>query len=106
MLQFTDSAVAKMREVMQEHDKPYIRFGVKGGGCAGFEYKMDVEAEKGDKDQVIEYGDVKILVDPVCEFYLLGTEVDYKRETFGSYFTYNNPNSASQCGCGTSFSVK
>ena len=91
---------------MQEHNKPYIRFGVKGGGCAGFEYKMDVEAEKGDKDQVIEYGDVKILVDPVCEFYLLGTEVDYKRETFGSYFTYNNPNSASQCGCGTSFSVK
>ena len=44
MLQFTESAVAKMREVMQEHNKPYIRFGVKGGGCAGFEYKMDVES--------------------------------------------------------------
>ena len=82
MLQFTESAVAKMREVMQEHNKPYIRFGVKGGGCAGFEYKMDVESEKSDKDQVIEYGDVKILVDPVCEFYLLGTEVEKKSGIF------------------------
>ena len=106
MIEVTVPAIAKMKEVLAEHGKPYIRFGVKGGGCAGFNYKIDVAESKSDKDQELAFGDVKILVDERCEMFILGTKIDYKSEIFGSYFTYDNPNAQSSCGCGTSFSVK
>lgn len=106
MITVTPSAVNKMSEVLSQNNKPYIRFGVKGGGCAGFNYKIDVEDTKKETDQELVFGTVKILVDSVCEMYVLGTVVDYKQEVFGSYFTYENPNAHSSCGCGTSFSVK
>jgi len=106
MIEVTVPAIAKMKEVCESHGKPYIRFGVKGGGCAGFNYKIDVTESKTDKDQELAFGDVKILVDERCEMFILGTKIDYKSEIFGSYFTYDNPNAQSSCGCGTSFSVK
>ena len=106
MIEVTESAQQKMKEVLSANSKPYIRFGVKGGGCAGFNYLMDVEDTKKDGDQELAFGDVKVLVADVCEMFVLGTRIDYKKEVFGSYFTYDNPNAASGCGCGTSFSVK
>ena len=105
MITVTESAQHKMKEVLDANNKPYIRFGVKGGGCAGFNYLIDVEDTKQDNDQELAFGDVKVLVADVCEMYVLGTQIDYKKEVFGSYFTYENPNAASGCGCGTSFSV-
>ena len=106
MIEVTVPAIAKMKEVCEDKSKPYIRFGVKGGGCAGFNYKIDVEDEKKDRDHELAFGDVKVLVDERCEMFILGTKIDYKQEIFGSYFTYENPNAHSSCGCGTSFSVK
>ena len=106
MLQFTDSAVAKMREVMQEHDKPYIRFGVKGGGCAGFEYEWGTYATP----EEIQDDDTVFKTDTNCTFviggtslmFLFGTEIDYKKDIIGSMFEINNPNAKSSCGCGVS----
>ena len=106
MIEVTESAQEKMKEVLDANSKPYIRFGVKGGGCAGFNYQLDVEDTKKDSDQELAFGEVKVLVSNVCEMFVLGTRIDYKKEIFGSYFTYDNPNAASACGCGTSFSVK
>jgi len=106
MIKVTESAQKKMLEVLKAQNKPYVRFGVKGGGCAGFNYKIDVTENKTEKDQILQFGDITVLVDSNCELFVLGTEIDYKEEVFGSYFTYNNPNAHSSCGCGTSFSVK
>jgi iron-sulfur cluster assembly protein len=106
MIEVTESAQEKMKEVLDANGKPYIRFGVKGGGCAGFNYQIDVEDTKKESDQELAFGDVRVLVADVCEMFVLGTRIDYKKEIFGSYFTYDNPNAHSSCGCGTSFSVK
>jgi len=106
MIEVTVPAIAKMKEVCDFNAKPYIRFGVKGGGCAGFNYQLDVTDEKKQRDSELTFGDVKVLVDERCEMFILGTRIDYKQEIFGSYFTYDNPNASSACGCGTSFAVK
>lgn len=106
MIEVTVPAIAKMKEVCESKGKPYIRFGVKGGGCAGFNYQIDVTDEKKERDNELSFGEVKVLVDERCEMFVLGTKIDYKQEIFGSYFTYDNPNAHSSCGCGTSFSVK
>jgi len=105
MITVTVPAVAKMQSVIESAGKPYIRFGVKGGGCAGFNYMLDVTDEKKDTDQVLTFGDVKVLIDPKCELFVLGVQIGYKDEMMGSYFTYENPNAKSSCGCGTSFSA-
>ena len=102
----TPSATHQISKLCQENDCWGVKLGVKGGGCAGFNYKIDVAESKTDKDQELAFGDVKILVDERCEMFILGTKIDYKSEIFGSYFTYDNPNAQSSCGCGTSFSVK
>ena len=106
MIEVTESAQEKMKEVLDANGKPYIRFGVKAAGCAGFNYQIDVEDTKKESDQELAFGDVRVLVADVCEMFVLGTRIDYKKEIFGSYFTYDNPNAHSSCGCGTSFSVK
>ena len=105
MIEVTVPAVAKMKEVCESNNKPYIRFGVKGGGCAGFNYQMDVTEEKKDRDHELAFWEVKVLVDERCEMFILGTKIDYKQEIFGSNFVFDNPMAKSSCGCGTSFSV-
>ncbi len=105
MIQVTVPAIAKMQSVMESANKPYIRFGVKGGGCAGFNYILDVTDQKKETDQELAFGPVKLLIDPKCELFVLGVQIDFKDEIMGSYFTYENPNAKSSCGCGTSFST-
>lgn len=105
MIEVTVPAIAKLKEVCEDNNKPYIRFGVEGGGCAGFNYVMEVADEKSEEDNEFSFGPVKMLVDQRCELFLLGTKVDYKTDPFGSHFIYENPNAKSSCGCGTSFSA-
>lgn len=83
-----------------------LRVGVKGGGCSGFSYMLDlVEEPKGESDEEMESNGVKILVDMKSYLYLNGTEIDFKDEVMGRGFVFKNPNATSTCGCGSSFTA-
>ena len=81
-----------------------VRFSVAEGGCAGMKYKLTVENEVQNLDQVVEVGKARIVIGPESLFYLLGCEIDYQESTFESGFVYNNPNVTDACGCGESIS--
>ena len=102
MIKLTDNALLHLRSLRKEHDKKFVRLQVKGSGCAGFEYEWSFENEAEKDDHVI---DDRLLVHKMNELYLLGVEIDYDSEIFGSTFKFNNPRAKSQCGCGTSFSI-
>ena len=81
-----------------------LRVGVKGGGCSGFNYSLDlVEDEAGESDELIESHGVKILCDQRSLIYLDGTEIDFRDEVAQRGFTFKNPNATHTCGCGSSF---
>ena len=82
-----------------------VRVGVKSGGCAGMSYIMEYAKEINPSDEVIEDKGVKVFIDPGAIMYLLGTEIDYKKEQFSSSFIFKNPNETERCGCGESFKV-
>ena len=82
-----------------------VRVGVKSGGCAGLSYIMEYAKEINPSDEVIEDKGVKVFIDPGAIMYLLGTEMDYKKEQFSSSFIFKNPNETERCGCGESFKV-
>jgi iron-sulfur cluster insertion protein len=106
-LVFTDSAAAKVKELVDEEGNPELklRVFVQGGGCSGFQYGLMIEEGGGTGDQVYESNGVKLFVDPVSVSYLKGAEVDFVDTVTGGGFTIKNPNATSTCGCGSSFSV-
>ena len=102
MLKLTDNAIERLTQIAKDHGRRYCRLGVKGGGCAGFEYEWTFEDNDTRNDVVV---DNILLIDRINELYLTGMELDYKQEIFGSNFVFDNPMAKSSCGCGTSFSV-
>ncbi|HEC12726.1 MAG TPA: iron-sulfur cluster insertion protein ErpA [Acidiferrobacteraceae bacterium] len=106
-LVFTDQAAARVKVLIQEEDKPGLRLRVyvMGGGCSGFQYGFTFDEEHGEGDTVVENDGVELVIDPMSFQYLAGAEVDYKEDLQGSRFTISNPNAATTCGCGSSFSV-
>jgi len=86
-------------------EKVRLRIGVKGGGCSGFSYLLDLTETQKDSDEVFEQHGIKIIIDPKSLLYLSGVTVDFKDEIMGRGFVFNNPNASSSCGCGSSFSV-
>jgi len=106
-LQLTANAVAKVKSLVEEEDNAELklRVYVTGGGCSGFQYGFSFEDEAAEDDTRVERDGVTVLVDPMSFQYLVGSEVDYKEGLEGSRFVINNPNAASTCGCGSSFSV-
>lgn len=108
-LTVTEKAIAEIREIRAKNDIPAdygLRVGVKGGGCSGLSYTLAFDAEKRDDDKVLEFGDdLKLYVDKKSLFYLMGCEVDFTDGLNGRGFTFNNPNAAKTCGCGSSFGV-
>lgn len=106
-LQLTANAVAKVKSLVEEEDNAELklRVYVTGGGCSGFQYGFSFEDEAAEDDTRVEKDGVTVLVDPMSFQYLVGSEVDYKEGLEGSRFVINNPNAASTCGCGSSFSV-
>lgn len=86
-------------------DKVRLRVGVKGGGCSGFSYLLDLTETQKDSDEVFEQHGIKIIIDPKSLLYLGGVMVDFKDELMGRGFVFNNPNATSSCGCGSSFAV-
>ncbi len=104
---FTDSAVAKVRQLIVEENNSNLKLRVfiSGGGCSGFQYGFTFDETVNDGDTVIEKGGVTLLVDPMSFQYLMDAEIDYKEDIEGAHFVIRNPNAQTTCGCGSSFSV-
>jgi iron-sulfur cluster assembly protein len=104
VMRLTEAAATRIKEVMGQAEKPVagVRVGVKNGGCAGMEYTMEYAESPAPTDEIVEDKGVKILIDPKAVLFLLGTEMDYKREKLSAQFVFNNPNQTSACGCGES----
>ena len=106
-LLFGDTAVSKVKALIDEegNDRLSLRVFVTGGGCSGFQYGFTFDDELAEDDTVVEREGVKLVVDPMSFQYLVGSEVDYQEGLEGSRFVINNPNAATTCGCGSSFSI-
>ena len=104
---FTDSAAAKVRELIVEegNDALKLRVFVTGGGCSGFQYGFTFDEVQNEDDTVVNKAGVSLLIDAMSYQYLTGAEIDYTEGLEGAQFVIKNPNATSTCGCGSSFSV-
>ena len=107
VIKLSDNAAKRIKEIMQSANSSTIgvRVGVKTGGCAGMSYVMEYAENIKPNEEVVEDKGVKVLIDPKAIMYLLGTEMDYKKEKFSSQFIFKNPNETERCGCGESFKI-
>jgi len=107
IIKLSNNAATRIKEILAnvELNSIGVRVAVKSGGCAGMSYVMEYAKEVNPNDEVIEDKGVKVFVDAAAIMYLLGTEMDYKKEEFSSSFVFNNPNESERCGCGESFKV-
>ncbi|UCG32895.1 MAG: iron-sulfur cluster assembly accessory protein [Phycisphaerales bacterium] len=107
-IMLTERAAREIRHILESEKMSadtYVRVGVKGGGCSGFTYTLDLTDTKGERDEVFEAHGVNILCDPKSYLYLDGTTVDFRDEIQGRGFVFNNPNATHSCGCGSSFAT-
>jgi iron-sulfur cluster insertion protein len=106
-LVFTENAAQKVKELIDEEGTPdlKLRVFVSGGGCSGFQYGFTFEEDVNEDDTQVEKNGVSLLIDPMSLQYLMGAEIDYQDSLQGSQFVIRNPNAASTCGCGSSFSA-
>lgn len=106
-INITDSCIAKVSELIIEEGNPNLklRVFVQGGGCSGFQYGFTFDETQNDDDFVIESGTVALLIDAMSHQYLVGAKIDYVDDLTGAQFVISNPQAASTCGCGSSFSV-
>lgn len=102
----SESAARRIVEIVAgEQDSRMLRVSVSGGGCSGFQYGFELEAERQPDDLVIERDGATVLIDPVSQAYLEGAVIDFTDDLIGAAFVVNNPNATASCGCGTSFSI-
>ncbi len=108
IVRLTDAAAARIHEIMEKSNGRCagVRVGVVNGGCAGMSYTMDYAEGAGALDEIIEDKGVRIFVDPKAVMFLVGTEMDYKRDRLASRFVFVNPNQTEACGCGESVAIK
>lgn len=106
-IRFSDSAAAKVSELIAEENNPdlKLRVYVSGGGCSGFQYGFTFDEEVNEDDTLVLKNGVTVLVDSMSVQYLTGAEIDYTEGLSGSQFVIRNPNASTTCGCGSSFSV-
>ena len=104
-IRLTDSAVDAVRNILTEEgeDGDFLRVSVVGGGCSGFQYDLNFDQDERMDDTVLEYGDIRVVVDSVSVGYLNGTVIDYISGLNGTGFKFVNPNVKRTCGCGNSF---
>ena len=107
IIKLSDNAANRIKEIIsdKEFNSIGVRVAVKSGGCAGMSYVMEYAKEINPNDEIIEDKGVKVFIDAAAVMYLLGTEMDYKKEEFSSSFVFSNPNESERCGCGESFKV-
>ena len=108
VIKLSQNAAERIKDIMSKAEDATIgvRVGVQSGGCAGMSYVMEYTKEVNSSDEVIEDKGVKVFIDSSAVMYLLGTEMDYKKEELSSSFVFNNPNETERCGCGESFKVE
>jgi iron-sulfur cluster assembly protein len=102
----TPSAAKQIARLMARDNRAGLRIGVKKGGCAGMEYTMDYVAEANPLDAVVEQDGARVLIAPMAQMFLIGTEIDYETGLLESGFRFRNPNVAESCGCGESVKFK
>ena len=104
----TPRAVGEIGSIKVKNNVPEsygLRLGVKGGGCSGFSYVLEFDAEPRPDDKILILEGVKVFVDPKSLAFLAGTELDYQDGLAGKGFVFSNPNASRTCGCGSSFAV-
>jgi len=101
----TDAAAERVRAIMAGSDKPFLRVGVKNGGCAGMEYVLDYADAPGPLDERVADKGVDILIDAKAVLFLIGTVVDFEATRLAAKFTFRNPNQTDACGCGESVTI-
>jgi len=107
-IQLTEAAVRQVKSILAKQDRPglFLRVGVRGGGCTGLSYVLNIENEKSDWDTEYDYDGVPVVIDKKSKLYLYGTTLDFDTNNLlEGGFTFLNPNAAKTCGCGTSFTT-
>ena len=102
----TPAAIRQITRLMEKQGSAGLRIGVKKGGCAGMEYTMDYVSEVNPMDEVVEQDGARVMIAPMAQMFLFGTEIDYQTALLESGFRFNNPNVAEACGCGESIKFK
>jgi len=107
LVRVTASAAKKVGALLTRQGRPHggLRVAVVGGGCSGLQYKMDLQDGPANRDILVESGGIKVVVDPKSALYVSGSELDYVEALQGGGFKVTNPNAASSCSCGESFSA-
>ena len=107
MINVSDQAVEKIRDIIAEENNPNLklRIFVQGGGCSGFQYGFTLDDTVAEDDWDLEIKGLHVLVDSMSSSYLQGADLDYKEDVYGSSFVIKNPNAQTTCGCGSSFSI-
>lgn len=105
-VKLTASAKAELSRLFSDckDQSKMLRIGVKGGGCSGLSYVLEMD-EKKERDVIFEIEGIPCIIDPAHELYLFGMEIDWKTGLDARGFVFNNPNASATCGCGTSFAV-
>ena len=101
-IKLTTTAVSQINKLMEANKYFGLRVGVKKGGCAGMEYTMEYVTEPAQNDEIIEQDGVRVLIAPMAQMFLFGTEIDYETSLLESGFKFKNPNVTEACGCGES----
>jgi iron-sulfur cluster assembly protein len=102
----TPAARAQIAGLMEKRASKGLRIGIKKGGCAGMEYTMDYVAEVNPMDEVVEQDGARVMIAPMAQMFLFGTEIDYESDLLQAGFKFRNPNVAEACGCGESIKFK
>ena len=109
MITLSETAAKEIRTIIQNEEldlaKIRLRVGVKGGGCSGFSYLLDLTESAKETDETFEHHGIKVVCDPKSLLYLNGTTIDFREELSARGFVFQNPNATSSCGCGSSFHV-
>jgi len=102
----TPRAVRQITRLMERQDAAGLRVGVRKGGCAGMEYTMEYVSEVGPNDELVEQDGARVIIAPMAQMFLFGTEIDYETTLLESGFRFSNPNVTEACGCGESIKFR
>lgn len=103
-IKLTEKAASEAKQYLEDAEEKYLRVGVKGGGCSGFEYSLMIDSEYDEqKDTLSQQHGVDVIVDKKSALYLDGTTLDYYSDISKRGFKFDNPNAVKSCGCGSSF---